>query len=43
MLQVELSNRLISALNLLEPDIAPRHRWRDSPNRSYVVAWPVTS
>ena len=26
MLQVELSNRLISALNLLEPDIAPRQQ-----------------
>ena len=26
MLQVELSNRLISALNLLEPDVAPRQQ-----------------
>ncbi len=26
MLQVELSNRLISALNLLEPDIAPKQQ-----------------
>lgn len=26
MLQVELSNRLISALNLLEPDVAPKQQ-----------------